>query len=133
MAAELRTQNRPPFLGLPVVPYLPEPGIDLPTLDTELLPAGLAKENELALSVLTAVMGEAQKIKGIGAAVLLAGVLSFKAAEAENTSLFGVEFQPEPRKALPKRDDDTLRLICMLYQADVIIHVAYQLTRPLDP
>ena len=125
MASELRTQDRPPFLGLPIVPYLPEPSIHLLARDTKLLPTGLAKKDELALSVQTAVMGEAQEIKRVGAAVLLAGAFSFKAAEADHASLLGMKFQPEPRKTLPERDDDTLRLLCMLYQTDVIIHVAY--------
>jgi hypothetical protein len=72
MASELGTQNRPPFLGLPVVQYFPEPCVHLLALYTAFLLAGLSKENELTLPILAAVMGEPQKVKGIGSTVLLA-------------------------------------------------------------
>ena len=72
MASKLSTKNRPPFLCLHTVPYFPKPGVHLSALHTEFLLAGLSKENELALSILAAVMCEPKKVKGIGSTVLLA-------------------------------------------------------------
>ena len=50
MASQLSLQNRPPFLGLLEIPYLPEPVVQLLAFHTELLTAGLATNYELALA-----------------------------------------------------------------------------------
>ncbi len=87
MASQLSPENRPPVLCLHGIPYFPEPFVHLSGLVTEFLPTGLSKEDELTLSILTAVMGEPKEIKGIGSAVLLACSLSFKSAKADYASL----------------------------------------------
>ena len=87
MASKLSTKNRPPFLCLHTVSYFPEPGIHLFTLHTEFLLTGLAKENELLRSILTTVMGESKKIKGMGPTVPSACPLSFKSAKTDYASL----------------------------------------------
>ncbi len=88
MASKLSLKNRPPFLCLLVIPYFPEPVVHLLVLHTEFLIAGLSKEDELTLSILTAIMGEPKEVKGIVATVLLACSLSFKSTKADYASLF---------------------------------------------
>ena len=90
MASKLSTKNRPPFLCLHTVPYFPKPSVHLLALHTEFLLTGLSKEDKLPLSVLTAVMGEPKEIKGIGSAVLLTCLLSFKSTKADYASLLRV-------------------------------------------
>jgi hypothetical protein len=87
MAPKLSPKNRPPFLCLHTVPYLPKPGVHLLALHTEFLLTGLAKENELSRSILTTVMCESKEIKGVGSSALLACPLSFKSAKADYASL----------------------------------------------
>ena len=80
-------KNRPPFLCLHTVPYLPKTGVHPLALHTEFLLTGLAKEDELPRSILTTVMCESKEIKGVGSSALLACPLSFKSAKADYASL----------------------------------------------
>ena len=87
MASKLSLKNRPPFLCLLVIPYFPEPVVHLLVLHTEFLVAGLSKEDKLTLSILTAIVVKSKEVKGIGSAVLLACLLSFKPAKADYAGL----------------------------------------------
>jgi hypothetical protein len=87
VASQLSPENRPPVLCLHGIPYFLEPCIHLSALDTEFLPTGLSKEDELTLSIHAAVMGEPKEVKGIGSAILFACSFSFKSTKADYTSL----------------------------------------------
>jgi len=87
MTPKLGTKNRPPLLYLYIIPYFPKPVFHLLALHTEFLLTGLAKEDKLSLPILTTVMGEPKKIKGVGSAVPFACPLSFKSAKADYASL----------------------------------------------
>ena len=75
MASQFSLKNRPPFLCFLVIPHSPEPVVHLLAFHTEFLITGLAIEDKLSLSILTAVMVESKEIKGIGSAVLLVCLL----------------------------------------------------------
>ena len=90
MASKLGLENRPPVLCFHVIPYLPEPRVHLLAPHTELLLAGLPEEDELTLSILTAIMGESKEIKGVGPTVLPACPFSFESAKTDYASLPGV-------------------------------------------
>jgi hypothetical protein len=90
VSTEFGCQYRPPFLGLLVIPYLPEPVVHLLAFLTKLLPARLTAHNEFTMATGAAKMGKSQKVKGIGLTSLSLGVLSFIPAEADGSRLFRV-------------------------------------------
>ena len=78
MTSQFSLKNRPPFPGFLVIPYSSQPVVHLLAFHTELLVAGLSKEDKLSLSILTTVVIKSKKIKGIGSAFLPACPFSFK-------------------------------------------------------
>ena len=86
MASKLSTKNRPPFFCLHTVPYCPKPGAHLLALNTEFLLTGLVTEDKLPRPILTTVMGESKKVKGVGSPVRPARPLSFKPAKTNYAS-----------------------------------------------
>ena len=70
VTSQLRLQRRPPFLKLRCAAYVPEPYIHLLTRLTKLLRTGLATQCRITFAAPTPVMGETQKVKGMGLVVL---------------------------------------------------------------
>ena len=87
VSTEFGCQYRPPFLGLLVIPYLPEPVVHLLAFLTKLLPARLTAHNEFTMATCAAKMGKSQKVKGIGLTSLSLGVLSFVPTETDVSRL----------------------------------------------
>ena len=88
MTSKLSLQNRPPFLGLLVVPYLSEPIVQLSAFHTKFLTAGLATNYKLTFATEAAIVGKTKKIKSVGLAILPFRVFSFIPAETDYAGLF---------------------------------------------
>ena len=81
MAAQLGAQYRPPFFGLAGVPDCFEPYLHVSAFRPEFLRAGLAANDEFTPPAGAAVMGKAQKVKGVASALLPLRVLLFRSEE----------------------------------------------------
>ena len=87
MARQFGLQHRPPLFHRTTAPHRLEPLVQLPALLVELLPTGLTTDDELSPATFIAVMGEAQKVKGVGAAILPLRILPFIPPKANMTAL----------------------------------------------
>ena len=70
VASQLRPECRPQILELRCAAYLPEPYIHLLARLAKLLRTGLATQCRITFTTPTPVMGETQKVKGVGLVVL---------------------------------------------------------------
>ena len=70
VASQLRPERRPQILELRCAAYLPEPYVHLLARLAKLLRTGLATQCRITFTTPTPVMGETQKVKGMGLVVL---------------------------------------------------------------
>ncbi|GAJ18061.1 unnamed protein product, partial [marine sediment metagenome] len=122
MTSKLSLQNRPPFLCLPVIPYLPKPVVHLFAFHTEFLTAGLTPNYKLTLAAFVAIVGKAKKVKGVGSTILPFRVLSL--IPAKRVYIPKNEHEKRPL-GLPALEDKIVqkgiaRILEAIYEADFL-------------